>query len=482
MSLQGQLIFCVNILPHSSHKEKAFPKGLVNAGLKNEYESVILMNGGKSGQRRTMSMPNENQQNQNPEEKPEEMKYSFLQETIKSEPAGGRRLAVKIGRLALAGVFFGMCACMGFFALRPWAQDVFKGNMEQVTIPDDEDTVSGTSDSGEKMSQEEVQSSDGTEYEQITEDISKMAEEARKGVVSVEATSTETDENKKITDNIKSAAGAIIADNGQELLILTDSSVCTDTSGWSVVFNDGSRYDASFLSQDKNCGLAVLSVSRRSITDSTWSNAKVSVLGNSNTIKQGDPVIALGNMFGYSDGMSYGIVSSVSYKTEFYDGECTLISTDLPAMQGGTGVLFNTDGEVIGFLGAQTDAETGNRMFNAMAISGLKSRIEILANGESVPYVGIHGVTVTSQMQQENGLPEGIYVVDVDPESPAMSAGIQTGDIIYMVEDQEVSNITAYQSTVLEYKTGRQVSLRGRRLGSGEYVDINFTVTLGNKE
>ena len=79
-------------------------------------------------------------------------------------------------------------------------------------------------------------------------------------------------------------------------------------------------------------------------------------------------------------------------------------------------------------------------------------------------------------------MPAGVYVVDVDPDSPAMEAGIQSGDIICQVGDEKVSSIVTYQSAVLETKTGRQILIRGMRLGADGYVEVRFTVTVGSKE
>ena len=79
-------------------------------------------------------------------------------------------------------------------------------------------------------------------------------------------------------------------------------------------------------------------------------------------------------------------------------------------------------------------------------------------------------------------MPSGVYVVDVDPDSPAMEAGIQSGDIICQVWEESVSSIVTYQSAVLQIKAGRQVLVRGMRLGADGYVDVRFTVTVGSKE
>ena len=276
--------------------------------------------------------------------------------------------------------------------------------------------------------------------------------------------------------------GVIAADNGQELLILADSSICEKANKWSVTFEDGASYDAALKKQDLNTGLAMFSVSRGNITDATWSAIKVSVLGNSNLVKQGDVVMSLGNMFGYPGGMSYGIVSSTDYRAAFYDGECDVLSTDITYESGGTGALFNMEGEVVGIVSSsvwKTDEQSG---LSAYAISDLKTIIEIMANGESVPYIGIHGTTVTQALKDEQGMPSGVYVVDVDPDSPAMEAGIQSGDVICQVDGKDVGSISTYQSAVLETAAGRVIRLQGRRLGTDGYVEVDFSVTVGSKE
>lgn len=140
------------------------------------------------------------------------------------------------------------------------------------------------------------------------------------------------------------------------------------------------------------------------------------------------------------------------------------------------------DGEVVGMISGSIWNDGENDMVNAYAISDLKSVIELLANGESVPFIGVYGTTVTSQLKEEQGMPAGIYVVDVEPDSPAMAAGIQIGDIISMVSGKETTSIASYQRSVLEVKTGQQIRLKGQRLGAEGYVDVSFTVTVGSKE
>lgn len=426
-----------------------------------------------------MSMPNEKDRDLSPEEGSDEKKYSFLQETIKPKPISREQFVKQLARFAVYGVILGVFACLGFFALKPWIQDRFRGDLKTVTIPEDEEPE----EDGSGTAQEDaVPAANADSYEEMMASMNERAAEARKGIVSVEPAKTEADWKEEMTGISTGATGVITADNGQDLLILADSSVCEETSEWTVTFQDGKKYSATLKKQDKNNGLAVFSVPRRDIANSTWSAIKVSTLGNSNLVTQGDTVMALGNIFGYADGMGYGMVSSTDYKETFFDGECDILATNIPAESQGTGVLFNMEGEVIGLIPETVWDDSASSMVNAYAISDLKPIIEFLANGESVPYIGVYGTTVTAQLKEEQGMPTGVYVVDVDPDSPAMAAGIQSGDIIYAVGNENIVNLGSYQSAVLKMKAGQQVMFEGRRIGAEGYVDVDYTVTVGSRE
>lgn len=424
-------------------------------------------------------MPNHKDQDQGPDHGPDE-EYSFLQETIKPKPISREKLLKEFVRIAIYGVVLGVFACLAFFALKPWAERIFQGEPETVTIP--EDTEPSEEEQQSDTETEEEQVLDSQDYETLMSSIYSLAREAGKGVVSVSRASGEEDWTAEATGIRASVTGIITADNGQELLILADSSVCSKADRWTVTFADDSGYTATLKKMDRNIGLAVFSVPRNNITSSTWAAIEVAVLGNSNLVKRGDPVIALGNMYGYAGGYGYGTVSSTEYKDTFYDGECSVVATDLAAADRGTGVLFNMDGEVIGIAVPSIWESRGMATVNAYGISGLKSVIELLANGESVPYIGVSGTSVTAAIQEERGIPAGIYVTDVETDSPAMSAGIQIGDVICEVAGEDVTSVVTYQRALLETEAGSEITIGARRLGADGYVDVNFKVTVGSKE
>ncbi len=95
-------------------------------------------------------------------------------------------------------------------------------------------------------------------------------------------------------------------------------------------------------------------------------------------------------------------------------------------------------------------------------ITDIKDIIENLSNGEAVPYIGIRGIDVTEEIM-EQGIPQGVYVKEVDAESPAMTAGIQAGDIITSIDGEEVTSLSAYHDVLMEQKSGGKVRIEGHR-------------------
>ena len=214
----------------------------------------------------------------------------------------------------------------------------------------------------------------------------------------------------------------------------------------------------------------------------TLNYVKPIVLGNSNLTRRGELVIALGKPFGYAGGYGYGSVSSVQKQISPADGDYGLILTDIPGDENGTGVLLNTSGEMIGLIQNRITSGEHVQVTNALAISDLKAIIELLSNNKSVPYIGIYGTDVTETIEKEQGIPRGVYVRTVEAESPAMAAGIQSGDVITSIGKAKVTTLNAYQNSVIQYKTGEVVILHGKRKGNDGYVEIDFKVTIGSRE
>lgn len=411
--------------------------------------------------------------------------FSFLQETIKPKPMSREKILVQFVRIAVYGLIFGIFACCGFFALKPWAAETFQQDAEKVTIREDEEQDGQEQgDSADEAQSADVSAVeltlDSDSYKEMMRSMYEVAKEADKSVVSVRA--SEDAEWMTAGGKKGSVTGLIAADNGRQILILADDAVCNEAAGWTVTFADKSEYEASLVKQDKNTGLAVFGVDRTGITSGTWNAIQIAALGNSNIVSRGDVVIALGNMFGYENGLGYGTISSKEQMAIFPDGWYNVISTDISVSAGGTGILVNQRGEVLGLIRDDVLSAAETNTASALGISDLKSVMELLLNGKSVPYIGIQGISVTDEISEQREIPVGIYVTKVEEDSPAMAAGIQNGDVLQEVDGDTVSGTASYEKAVLGCKAGDTIKIKGQRRGAGGYVDVDFSVTVGSRE
>lgn len=421
-------------------------------------------------------MKKKEMQNENLSEAEES--FSFLKETIKPKTMNREKLFVQFMKMAVSGLLIGLFACFSFYMFKPRMEQAFGGDGGEVTIPADEEILEG--EKVEDEPEEEEQKLTEEHYQYMMERLYLTAQEAKKSVVSVRIKSETSwvEETGKTNPDLLCSTGFIAAENRQEFLILADNSVCSGGTEWEILFADGSSLEASLKVQDKNRGLAVFGVPEDKISETMRNQIRVAELGNSNLVVQGDAVIGLGNLFGYEEGLGYGIASSVEYKEVFPDGQCTILATDIAIAQAGTGVLVNQAGEVIGLirqgLFGEKDLENPEVTANAVGISDLKTVMELMLNGKNVPYAGIRGATVTAEVAEEQEIPEGLYVTQVESDSPAMAAGIQNGDVIQSVNGETVTGITSFETALLDCQMEDTVKVQAQRRGSGGYVDVTF--------
>lgn len=408
-----------------------------------------------------------------PDQEPE--KYSFLQEKIKDESFSRKKLLYKIPRLVGKGLLFGVAASIGFFALKPWAESTFQKDPDKIEIPKDED-AQDTAQVDKQPVQEELTMDN---YKELNALLVQTASEAKKCVVEISSV-RETDNWTQEREISRKKSGVIVADNGQELLILTDMDVLGDASQLQVRFADNTKCTATLKQKDANIHMAVIGVDRTQIKDTTWERIKVAELGNSNAMAQGKTVIALGNPFGSSDGVAFGIASSTQQKVVRADGEYSLLVTDIPWSGQGSGIVFNVDGAVVGVIDSELGADAG--VTSAYGISSIKSEIELMLNAKKVPYIGIRGMQIPDEVEKAQNIPEGFCVTEVETDSPAMRAGIQNGDIITHLDKTEIESVLSYHSMLITKDVGTEVVLTGKRRGADEYVELRFTVTVGIKE
>lgn len=412
----------------------------------------------------------------------EEEEYSFLQEIIKDEAGDQAKWKHDVLRRIQLGLIFGLVACFTFFACKPWVEKRFEEDPTEVTIPQDEQREEEqTQQEGEQVQEQKTVLTTET-YQEMLNNLKQVSGEVRKSVVEIQGAVTEEEFSKDQEDKEKSISGMIVADNGQELLILAGELPVKDAKIIRVTFSGDSQCDAILKSRDAGLGLCVYAVQRKNIADDVWAQIETATLGGSKVVSEGDTVIAVGKLYGCDTIAGYGVIESGENYLDKADGQYQTIYTDVAGEISGSGILVNIRGEVIGIINTSVRSDDQTNKISGYGISDIKDVIELLSNGKNVPYLGVSGVEVSSEMQGQ-GIPQGVYVKEVDAGSPAMAAGIQSGDIITNIADTDIINLLGYHNTLMKQNVGDKILVRGKRQGTGgEYVDIDFGVTVGYKQ
>lgn len=255
------------------------------------------------------------------------------------------------------------------------------------------------------------------------------------------------------------ASGIIVADNGQELLILTERKVISDVEQVYVTFINDVSVEATMKKYDGNTGIAILSVPRSDVDEDTLDAIAVATLGNSLTTTQGMIAIAVGSPLGTNYSVLTGNITSTNNSISTVDHNYTVFTTDIVGSEGGSGAIINVEGEVIGLVMQDYSSAGDESTLTAISISELKSIIEMLSNNQDVPYIGLELSTVTNDIANEYDIPKGAYIKEVTMDSPAMAAGLQSGDVITKMDGEAIYNVDSYENKLLGLSRTKMLKL-----------------------
>ena len=224
-------------------------------------------------------------ENKEHEQKDQEKKnYSFIREIVKKKPVDKRRLLRKAAAVAGAAVLAGIIAAFVFVLMVPVAERIVDGSSSRVSIPEDvesdsKDSSPGTEDSGddeENAGQTAVPTPEPTqaigleEYRQLYKDMLAAAETPKRSLVTVIGISNEMDYFNQNYENQKQISGLLVAENDQDLFILTEYRVVDNVERIQVTFYDGSTVDAIYQRHDANTGLTILKVPGKKLNWRLW--------------------------------------------------------------------------------------------------------------------------------------------------------------------------------------------------------------------
>ncbi|HIZ22840.1 MAG TPA: S1C family serine protease [Candidatus Blautia faecigallinarum] len=418
--------------------------------------------------------------------------YHFIKETIKEKPSNTKSILKKAFCLAAGGAVLGCCAAFAFAAFLPAAVEWFGFPQEKRVDVD----LSGTAEHSQSVpSVQNEESTPGTvsyetgstsesgtdvleEYEEIYSRVLEIAEEPMQALVHV--TGVSGDEN--LLDHsflhYGEEEGIVFLESDTDFYILTGYTDLKDADKIQVTFSNGAYALAEMCKGDARIGLSVVRVPKVRLSENTLEEISVAVLGTSASSYLGKPVIAIGSPMGEYDGVVYGMVTSVSEEISAADCAYSQMITDMQGSPESDGVLLDTSGSVIGII--RRSKEDDINMIKALPIAQIQPLLETLCNGEPIPYLGIHGITISSVQAENLGVSTGIYVDSAETDSPAMIAGIQTGDIITGLDGERVENMTEYSAKLHQMSGGENITveLLRRSASDGTYVEMEFDLII----
>ena len=283
-----------------------------------------------------------------------------------------------------------------------------------------------------------------------------------------------------------SGTGIIVGDNESELLIVTNNHVVEDATTLSVCFADNQVCEAVVKGTDPDNDLAVIAVKLAVIPDETVAAIRIAKIGNSDELKVGQQVVAIGNALGYGQSVTTGIVSALGRRVDTTDA--IMIQTDAAINPGNSGgALLNMNGEVIGINSAKFSSTDVEGMGYAIAITPALPIIEDLMNrttrtkvrDEDASYLGVKGEDITASISSSYGIPQGVYITSINSDSPLAGTEVTVKCVITHFDGIRVTSTSNLESRLQYYAAGETVDLTVQVIEGNEYVEKTVSVTLG---
>ncbi len=399
----------------------------------------------------------------------------FIREKIKDKPLNKKKVLTRLGLSVLSGFLFGVTACGVLFAYSLLHGDE-DDSSDRISQNQGTENPADTEINDTESNDNPVVSYDFTigDYQKVQSQLYSIGIEAGKSIVTITSVVGGTDlfNNSYETEGI--GLGIIVKDTGSQLMIATDKLNVQDAESLSVTFCNEYTAEAIPVKYDGNTGIAVISVDKSQLDDSTTGAISLAAIGTSTSCSRGQTVIALEP----NDTIYTGSITSTVNEISGKDNNYSVLTTDIYSGNSNEGVLINTNGEVIGFVVASLE-NSENRNLAAVGISELWPVVDELCSGNGIPYTGIYCTTVTDKISNRYNIPKGVYVKDVEMDSPAFAAGIQSGDVITKLNGEKVLSVSGYNKQLMSLSAGQKVDVVIKRKGSNGYTDITCQVEIG---
>lgn len=324
-------------------------------------------------------------------------------------------------------------------------------------------------------------------------DVSKVVEEVMPSIVAITSKTLVSSGNygfmfgqSQYTEG--AGSGIIISKSDNELMILTNNHVVDGASELSVQFINEKSFDAKVKGTSTKKDIAVIAVNLSDLDEDTINSIKIATMGDSNSLKVGNGVIAIGNALGYGQSVTTGVISALNREVTVENHTNKMIQLDA-AINGGNsgGALLNSAGEVVGINSVKYSSSSYSSTANiegmgfAIPISDVTELITDLMNGkeeEASPTIGIEGYIITSAYSKTYNIPIGFYISNITSGSGAEKSELEIGNIIFEIEGEKVDALSDIQNVLSNKKKGDKITLKVYYVSGREYKEKKVSVTL----
>lgn len=428
------------------------------------------------------------------EENKQNQDIEFIKEKVKERPLNRRKLLKRTIVTASMAVIFGLIACFTFLVLEPVFTNLLYPQEETQQVELKEESINEEMRPEDMILEEETESEapaiqqtvvekveiEISDYQRLYRLMYALVQQASNSMVTVTGVVTDMDWFDNPYENQGQASGLIVAENGKELLILTELATVKQADSVKTTFSDGTQAAAQLKGADEETGLAIVSVALEEIEETTRESITTAVLGGSGSSLLASPVIAAGRPLGRSASVVYGMVTSTDTWASLADQNVRILTTDMTGNSNASGVLLNLSGQVVGIIRpGSSKSSTKETVLSAYGTADLRKIIEKLSNGQEIAHMGIIGTDVPQEVSEELGVPIGAYVTGIRMDSPAMQAGIQSGDVIVKLGTVEIASFSDYQEAMMNLSPDTAVTVVVMRQGQDAYQEMPIDVILG---
>lgn len=437
----------------------------------------------------------------------------YIKEKIRRKKNSTLRFFTRVILCVLLAVIFGAVAGFVFVVVRPWAEQIgiiseteeTSSQMASVAIPTyspeestEESSTEETEEETSTIDDEDVELSDtqrswinsqiDSKIDRDTADISdvdavddamnKIYVQTKKSLAAVSGYS-----NEEGSDDLPlwEVMGLLFYENEDvnEVYILIDASAISEADNVQVEIPTlEGALEGYIKGWDHVYGLAVVAVSTASLSDEEAAKISLVEIGNSYQVSACDTVLLIGAPYLLYNTVAIGNITYVETGRVNLDSVYRVFYTDISLPQGAYGFMINTSGELVGIITNAGD-ESLSQYGMGIGTEELKGTLNSMINGISSSLLGVYATDVTDDLIEE-GMPEGVYVSDVQMDGPAYAAGISAGDIIVGISTSDITSVSELTQCLLEEHLPEEtVIVSVMRTSPEGYKLMEISVTLG---